>query len=72
MKGFADELVGDVRTVELGGVDVVDTQFNRAAQNGDSLAMITRRPEHAGTGELHRAETDASDGELSESKSLHM
>ena len=62
VQGVSDQVVDDVRTVVLSGVDVVDAELDRAAQYGEGGVRITRRAEHAGTGELHRAEADAVDG----------
>jgi hypothetical protein len=67
----SDQFVGDVRTVDLRGVDVVDTQFNRATQHCNCLVVVTRRPEHAGTRQLHGAEPDASDSEGAQREGLH-
>ena len=50
VKRLADELVGDVGSVELRGVDVVDAQFDCAAQHGERLVVVARRPEHARPG----------------------
>ena len=63
VQGLVDEFVGDVGAVELRGVDVVDAQFDGPAQHGERLVAVARRAEHAGTGQLHGAETDASDME---------
>ncbi len=60
---LVDEFVGDVGAVELRGVDVVDAQFDGPAQDGERLVPVARRTEHSGTGQLHGAETDASDME---------
>ncbi len=72
MKRFTDQFVGDVRPVELCGVDVVDAQLNCAPQHGQSLVVVARRPEHTGTGKLHGAESDAADMELSPSGKVCM
>ena len=53
---LVDQLVGDVRAVELGGVDVVDAGVDGPAQHRERLGAIGRRSEHAGAGELHGAE----------------
>ena len=58
---LADQLVGDVRAVVLGGVDVVDAGVDGPAQHGDRLVVVARWTHHAGTGQLHRAEADAPD-----------
>ena len=62
MQGLADQVVYDVRAVVLSGIDVVDAEFDRAAQHGPGGVRIAWRAEHAGAGELHRAEADAVDG----------
>ena len=54
-----DQLVDDVGAVVLGGVDVVDAELDRAAQDRVGRVGVARRAEHAGPGELHRAEADA-------------
>ena len=59
---LADDLVGDVRPVEVGRVDVVDAELDRGAEHGDRLGPVGRRPEDPGAGQLHRAEPDPGDG----------
>jgi hypothetical protein len=51
-----DQLVGHVGPVELGGVDVVDSDFDRPAQYREGLLAIGGRPEHSGSGQLHGTE----------------
>ena len=58
---LADQVVDDVGAVELRGVDVVDAELDGAAQHGARRVGVGRRPEDAGTGELHGAEADAVD-----------
>jgi hypothetical protein len=53
-----DDLVGDVRPVAVGRVDVVDAQPDRGPQHLDGGGAVARRPEDARTGELHRAVAD--------------
>src|SRR5260370_42634562 len=53
-----DDLVGDVRAVGVGRVDVVDAQLDRGPQHLDRGRAVARRPEDAGAGELHRAVAD--------------
>src|SRR5258707_15422769 len=53
-----DDLVGDVRAVGVGRVDVVDAQLHRGPQLLDRGRAVARRPEAAGAGELHRAVAD--------------
>ena len=66
MQAFADQVIDDVRAVVLSGVDVVDAEFDRAAQHGAGAVGIARRAKYAGTGELHCAEADAVDGLVGE------
>ena len=63
VQGLADEFVGDGGPVELRGVDVVDAQFDCPAQHCERLVPVPRRSEDTGAGQLHGAETDASDVE---------
>jgi len=51
-------LVGDVRPVGVGRVDVVDAQLDRGPQHLDRGGAVARRPEDARAGELHRAVAD--------------
>ena len=68
---LADEFVGHVRPVELRGVDVVDAELDGPAQHGDRLVVVAWWPEDSGSGQLHRTETDAADGERAKRKALH-
>src|SRR5690348_13264041 len=61
MQCVADDLVGDVRAVEVAGVDVIDAAGNRLAQHRASGLRIFRWSEHAGPRELHRAVADPLD-----------
>ncbi len=62
MQRLADQVVDDVGAVVLRGVDVVDAQLDRAAQDRAGGVGVAGRAEDAGPGELHRAEADAVDG----------
>ena len=64
MQRLADDLVGDMRAVEVAGVDVVDAGRDRLAQDGDRRVAILGRAEHAGAGELHGAVAHAAQGEV--------
>ena len=72
MQGLADQFVGHVRPVELRGVDVVDSQFDRPPQDGDGLVVVARRTEDAGSGQLHGAEADATDRVGAEREGVHI
>lgn len=56
---LADQLVRHIGAVELRGVDVIDAQLDRAAQDAQRLVTIARRPEHTRSRKLHRTVTDA-------------
>ena len=66
MQRFADDLVGDVRTVEIAGVDVIDAGGDGLAQHGQCRVMIPGRAEHAGPGELHGAVAEPLHGAVAE------
>ncbi len=55
MQGLPDDLVGDVRAVEVGRVDMIHAGRNGLAENGDGSVRVLGRPPHAGAGQLHRA-----------------
>ena len=59
MQRFADQLVGDVRTIKIAGVDMVDAACHRRPQHRDRRVMVFRRSEHAGAGKLHGPVTEA-------------
>ena len=58
MQCRADQFVRHVGPVVLGGVDVVDAEFDRAPEHGDRLVTILWRSPDVGAGELHRPEAD--------------
>ncbi|MDB5482889.1 MAG: hypothetical protein JWO83_3942 [Caulobacteraceae bacterium] len=68
MKGLADQLVGDMGTVEVAGVDVVDAGGQGLAQHGEGVLAILRGPEDAGAGELHGAVAHAIDGAVAQAE----
>jgi hypothetical protein len=55
MKRVANELIGDVRAIEIAGVDVVDPPRDRLAKHGEGRVVILRWAEYARSGELHGA-----------------
>ncbi len=56
---FADQLVGDMRAVEVAGVDVIDAGRHGLAQDGERTRVVARRPEDVRPGKLHRAVAEA-------------
>ena len=61
---LADELVGDVRPVVIGRVDVGDAEVRDGAQHRQRLAHVFRRPEYARAGQLHGAVADPGQAEI--------
>jgi hypothetical protein len=59
MKRFVDQLIGDVRTVVVAGVDVVHTGDDCLAQHRQRRGTILRRPEHIRARKLHRTKPQA-------------
>lgn len=68
MKRLADNLVGDLRAVEIAGVDVIDALRNRLAQHSQRGVAIFGRAEDAGTGEMHGPVADPIHGSTVESE----
>ena len=68
---LADQLVGHVRPVVLGRVDVVDAQFDSSPQDPDRLVVVTRWAHHPRAGKLHRAESDPAHGEPAKAEGFH-
>ncbi len=66
MQRRPDQFIGDAGAVVLGGVDVIDAEIHRAAQDGDGRCAVARRTEYPGTWQLHRAEANAKHGDRPE------
>src|SRR5437764_501260 len=54
MQRFFNKLIGYVRAIEVAGIDVIDTEANNIAQNGDCTVVICRGPEYMRPSQLHR------------------
>ena len=52
---FFDYLVSDMRTIEVAGVDMINTSRHGVTKHLNRLRFVSRRPEHAGAGQLHCA-----------------
>ncbi len=63
VQGLLDDLVGDVRSVEVAGVDVVDSEFDGFAEDGERGIHVPGGAEDVRAGELHGAVAHAIDGE---------
>jgi len=58
---FADDLVGDVGTIKIAGVDVIDAVLDSILKNFYGLLVVLRWPENAGSRQLHGAVAHAID-----------
>src|SRR5437868_11638387 len=58
MERLGEETLGNFGPVGVGGVDEIDSQLDRALQDGNCLGMVGRFSPDAGAGESHRAETE--------------
>src|SRR5271169_4873334 len=67
---FADELVGDVGSVELSGVDVIDAGVDRTTNHGQGIIPVPRRSQDPGSGKLHGAKPNAMDRSVGEQDSI--
>ena len=68
MQRFADHPVGDVRAIEVAGVDVVDAARDRLPQHGNRAGVVLRWPEHPRSGKLHRTVAEAVHGAVAKRK----
>ena len=68
MQGFTDNLVGDVRTVVIAGVDVVHSARDGLPQYGQCRIIVFGRTEHTGPCELHCAVAEPPHSAVAECK----
>ena len=61
---LADQVLADVRAVAVGGVDEVDAELDRAAQDGAGVVEVGGRAPDAVAGDAHGAEAEPVDGEV--------
>src|SRR5439155_7993281 len=64
MQCFFDQLIGDMRPIEVAGVDVIDSEPNDLAQDCDRAVVIFWWPEYMRTSELHGAVAHASQDQI--------
>ena len=69
--GAADDLLAEVRAVDLRGVDVGDAEVEGAVDGADRLAVVQGALAGVGAGHGHGAEADAGDLEVPEVCVLH-
>jgi hypothetical protein len=60
---LANEVLTHVGAVRVGGVDEVDAELDRATQHGDGGVVVRRIAPDAVSGDAHRAEAEAANGE---------
>ena len=65
MKCLADNLIGNVRAIEVAGINVIDAKCYCFAQNGNSSIHIAWRTKDPFTRKLHRAVSHAIQGQRS-------
>ena len=56
---FADQFLGDIRAVGVGGVDEVDAEFDGAAQDANAFVAVVGRTPDTLSGQAHGAESQA-------------
>src|SRR5512132_888867 len=64
MECFFDQLISDMRPIEIAGVDVIDSEPNDLAQDCDRAVVIFWWPEYMWTRELHGAVAHASQDQI--------
>src|SRR4029077_20129015 len=64
MQRLFDKLIGDVRAIEVAGVDVGDTEANNLAQDRECTVVVCWRPEYMWTSQLHGAVPHASKDQI--------
>jgi len=53
MERLFDQLIGDMRAIEVAGVDMIDAGLDGLAQNGKRAVNVMGRSPHLRTGKLH-------------------
>ena len=61
---LAQQVLGDVGAVGVGGVEEGDPDLDGPTQHGDRLGVVARRTPDALAGQLHRAVAEAYDGQV--------
>ena len=71
MERLSNKLVGNMRPVKVAGIDVIDSERQRFAQDRECPVVVCGRPEYVRTSQLHGAISDAveRDGRARERKS---
>src|SRR6266513_1567596 len=64
MQCFFDQLISDMRPIEVASIDVIDSEPNDLAQDCDRAVMIFWWPENMWTSKLHGAVAHASQDQI--------
>ena len=64
MQRLFDELIGNMRSVEIARIDVIDSELNNFAQDRQCTVVICWRPEYMRTSQLHGAVPHASKDQI--------
>jgi hypothetical protein len=64
MQRFAQQRLGNVRAIGIGGIDEVDAQFRQPAQGAQAFGAIGRFTPDAWSGHAHGAEAEAVHGQV--------
>ena len=64
LRPLADELLGDIRPIGIGGIDEIDFELRNSLKGSDRLCSICGRTPDAPTGEAHRPEAETIDLDL--------
>lgn len=54
MQRLPDDLVRDMRAIEITGIDMVDASFDSSSQHSNSDFAVPRRSEYTRASKLHR------------------
>ena len=59
MQRLANELLGHIGPVGVGGIDQIDAELDRSTQDTERRVTIGRGTPHPWSGKLHRPESEA-------------
>jgi hypothetical protein len=68
MQSLADDLISDMRTIEVAGVNVIDASGDGFAEHGERGFAILGRAKYARARELHSAVAEPLHGAVAKSK----
>ena len=59
MQRLFNKVIGNMRPVKVARIDVIDSDLNNFAQDGECTVAVCRRPEYMRTSKLHGTVSDA-------------